>query len=156
MTTIRRTLLAAGVILTAALIHPTFASAQQGPPRDGGRGGMRGDRRGPPTVDEQVSRMTTDLTLTPTQVTQVQALVTAQHAMADSMQAKARASHDTDRKQMDAMRENMQKSLDAVLTPEQRTKHQAMMQSQRGRMGHGGPPRRGGDDDGRSNARDRR
>ena len=117
---------------------------------------MRGDRRGPPTVEEQVSRMMTELMLTPAQVTRVRALMTAQRAMVDSMHAKARASHDGDRRTMDAMRDNMQKSLDDVLTPEQRTKHQAMMQAHRGRMGHGGTPRRGGADHRRSDSRDRR
>jgi len=155
MTTIRRTLVAAGVILAAALVQPTFAAAQQGPPRDGGRGSMRGDRRGQPSVDQQVNRLTTNLSLTPAQVTQVRALITAQHAMTDSMQAKARASRDADRKQMDAMRENMQKSLDGLLTPEQRTKHQAMMQRRDGRKGSGGSPRRGGDDRRDDDSRDR-
>lgn len=151
MTTIRHTLVAAGVILSAAFLLPTFATAQHGPPprgggRDGGRGGMRDDRRGPPTVDEQVSHMTADLALTPAQVTRVRALVTAQHAMADSMHAKARASHDAERKQMDAMHDGMEKSLEGILTPEQRAKHQASMQSRRGRMGPGGPRRPGHDD----------
>jgi hypothetical protein len=75
--------------------------------------------------------------------------------MTDSMQAKARASRDVDRKQMDAMRENMQKSLDGLLTPEQRTKHQAMMQRRDGRKGSGGSPRRGGDDRRDDDSRDR-
>jgi Spy/CpxP family protein refolding chaperone len=127
-----RMLTAAGVALAAALLHVAPAHAQQSaPPAADRRAPAPGDRRGPPSIDERVQRMTADLALTTDQATRVRAALTAQQRTADSILARRTAQRDAERAAMETMRTNTQKSVSAILTPEQRTRHDAM----RARMG---------------------
>ncbi|MCC7052729.1 MAG: hypothetical protein IT355_05640 [Gemmatimonadaceae bacterium] len=136
-----RLLATAGVVLAATLVHAAPSHAQQGPPpaASARRAAPPADRRGPPTIDERVQRMTTDLGLTPDQATRVRGVLTAQQRTMDSILARRTAERDAERAAMEAMRTSTQKSVSAILTPEQRTKHDAM----RARMEGGGPRMRG-------------
>ena len=144
--TSRRMLGLAGLMIAVVVGGAVPAAAQGGPPPAGAdRRGPPPDRRGPPSVDEQVQRMTSDLALTPDQVTKVRAVLNTQRAQGDSLRARAHANHDAQRKEMEAMRTSTDKALDGILTSDQRTKHMAIM---RDHMRRGGPPR-GGRGDGR-------
>ncbi len=158
--TSRRFLATTGLLLATTLISAVPAFAQPGPPPAGAeRRGMGPEgRRGPPNVDERVQRMTTELALNPEQATRVRAALTAERRQADSILALRANRQDAERAAMLAMRSSTEKSVSAVLTAEQRTKHDAM-RARGGRDGRG-PGRRGGnrhqDGDDRRDRRSRR
>jgi Spy/CpxP family protein refolding chaperone len=142
--TSRRLLLTAGAMLAASFVSVAPAAAQQGPPPAGaGRQGAQAGpmRRGPMSVDDRVQRMTTQLGLTPDQATKVRAALVAEQRQADSILAARARARDAERSAMLAMRTGTEKSLSAILTPEQRTKHDAMRA--RGGRGGGGQVRGG-------------
>ena len=142
--TSRRFLATTGLFLATTLIIPAPAFAQPGPPPAGAerRGAGPDGRRGPPSVDERVQRMTAELALSPDQATKVRAALTAERRQADSILAARVNQQDAERAAMLAVRTNTQKSVSSVLTAEQRTKHDAM-RARGGRDGRG--PGRGGD-----------
>ncbi len=145
--TSRRFLTSTGLLLAATLITAVPAFAQPGPPPAGAerRGPAAGPdgRRGPPSVDERVQRMTADLGLSPDQATKVRAALTAERRQADSIMAARANRQDAERAAMMAVRTNTEKSVTSVLTAEQRTRHDAM-RARRGRDDDRGPGRRGG------------
>ena len=150
----RRTLLLACATLGATMLQATPVLAQQTtPPPSAERRGPGPDRRGPPTVDERVARMTTELGLTAEQATRVRATLTAEQRGNDSVLARRTAARDAERTAMFAMQTNTQKALAGILTPDQKIKHDAMRARQGGPrgMGHDGPA--GGHGDGRGEMR---
>ena len=130
----RRTFLLACAALGATMLQAAPVLAQQTtPPAAAERRDPGPDRRGPPTVDERVARMTTDLGLTADQATKVRATLTAEQRGMDSALARRTAAHDVERSAMFATHTNTQKALAGILTPDQKLRHDAM------RARHGGP-----------------
>jgi Spy/CpxP family protein refolding chaperone len=146
----------AAVLATNSLSAQATTPPAEGPPPAGMRhhGPMMGGPRGG-SVDERVQRMSGELNLTPEQTARVKALMTTEQRSADSIRAVRALQMETERKAMDARREAHEKALLAILTPEQKAKHEALMKQHDGRgprgRGTGGmPDRRGrGDSDGR-------
>jgi hypothetical protein len=141
--TSRRILALAGLMLTGSMIATLPAFAQQGPPPQAAdrRGPPPDGRRGPPTVDARVQRMTADLGLSAEQATKVRALLTAERRQADSLLADRARRQDAERAAMMSMRTSTEKSLSGILTSDQRLKHDAMRA--RGGEGRGGRDGRG-------------
>ena len=151
------TLTLAGTLMAIALISAAPASAQgvtppatgerMGPPPGGmdHHGPMMGRHPNPPSVDERVQRMSGELNLTTDQAARVKALLTAQQRSADSLRAVHAVQMQAEMKAMEARRAEHEKAMMAILTPEQRVKHEALMKMHRGPDGRGGPggPRRG-------------
>ena len=158
--TSRRTRGLVGLLLAGTCASAIPALAQQRPPAYGAdhRGPSHTDRRGPPSVDGRVQRMTTDLGLSVEQATKVRTLLTAERRQADSVLAQRARQQDAGREAMMAVHSGTEKSLAAIFTPEQRTRHDAM-RARGGPEGRGGRDGRGlgrGDDERRRSDRDGR
>jgi Spy/CpxP family protein refolding chaperone len=152
--TTHRLRLAAGLIFAGTCMSAVPALAQQGgPPPAGDRRGppAMDARRGPPSIDERVKRMTEDLGLSAEQATRVKAVLTSERQKADSILAQRARQQDAERDAMMAVHSSTEKALASILTPEQRTRHDAMRArggpGGRGPGGHDdrGPGRRGDD-----------
>ncbi len=151
------TLTLASALMAVAFIATAPVQAQAGGPppgaagpghmggrMEGHHGPMMGGRANPPSVDERVQRMSGELNLTPDQTVKVKALLTAEQRSADSIRAVRAVQWQAERKAMEARHAEHEKALLALLTPEQKTKHDALMKARggmgmmRGR-GHGAP-----------------
>ena len=155
-----RTLTIAGALMAVALVTAApAAQAQQGGPPPGGMGRrppMMDRRGGPPPIDEMLRRMTSELSLTPDQANKLKAVLTQERHVADSLHAVHAVQREAERTAAEARRANHEKAVLAILTPEQRTKHEALMKERRGRGGPDGrrpdgPPLRGRPGDSREN-----
>jgi len=110
----------------------------QGPPPGGrgGRGGMNPERR--------LEMMQKELSLTADQTTAIKAVFEDERTkMEAARSADASLSPEDRRAKMMAMRQEENTKIEAVLTPDQKTKYEAMMAKQRERMENrqgGGPP----------------
>ena len=132
---------------------PPATSERTGPP-PGGRGmGRRGPmfamRHNAPSVDERVARISGELNLNAEQTARVKALMTAEQRSADSLRAVRAVQMEAEHKAMEARHDANEKALLAILTPEQKTKRDALMKQHRGPDGRGrgpgGPMGRPGD-----------
>ncbi len=144
----RSTLLLACAALGATILQAAPVLAQSTtPPPAAERRGPGPDRRGPPSVDERVARMTTDLGLTADQASKVRAALTAEQRGMDSTLARRTAANDAERTAMLGTHSNTQKALTGILTPDQKLRHDAMRARQGGPRGmrHRGPAGRRGD-----------
>jgi Spy/CpxP family protein refolding chaperone len=83
-------------------------------------------------VDERVQRMSGELNLTPEQTAKVKALLTAEQRAMDSTRAVRAVQWAAERKAMEARHADHEKALMALLTPEQKTKHEALMKARGG------------------------
>lgn len=130
-----RTILIGCAVIGAALFHsaPVQAQTPTAPPAAERSGPAGPGRRGPPTIDERVARMSTELGLSAEQATRVRAALTAEQRSMDSVFARRTAARDAERTAMMATQTNTQKALAAILTADQKLKHDAM------RARHGGP-----------------
>jgi periplasmic protein CpxP/Spy len=90
-------------------------------------------------AEQQTARLTKELSLTPEQATKVKAILATKGAEMDSVRAKKMAGGDKKEMHADrnAAREKTDAELKAVLTPEQYTKFQAMMQERKDKHQHG-------------------
>lgn len=134
----KNTLTLTGALMAVALMSAASVQAQQaGPPPSPGRmghhGPMMAGRGNPPSVDERVQRMSGELNLTPDQTAKVKALLTGEQRAMDSTRAVRTVQWEAERKAMEARHADHEKALLALLTPEQKTKHEALMKA------HGGP-----------------
>lgn len=141
----RRTLLIACAALSAALFHSAPIRAQQTtPPAAAERRGPGPDRRGPPSIDERLARMTTDLALTADQAAKVRTVLTSERRGMDSVLARRTNARDAERAAMLATQTSTQKALTGILTPEQRLQHDAMRAREGGPRGRRERGRDGG------------
>ena len=102
------------------------------PPHEHGQGG----RRGP-----SIEMLTEKLSLTADQQTQIGALLKKQFAEAEALRNDPSLTQDQKRDKFRASREQGAKDIEALLTPDQVTKFQAMRKEMRGRGPRGdGPP----------------
>jgi Spy/CpxP family protein refolding chaperone len=145
-----KTLTLASAVLAAAFAAFAPLQAQQSAPQQGGpppgrmghHGPMMAGHWNPPSVDERVQRMSGELNLTPEQTARVKALMTAEQRSADSLRAVHAVQMEAEHKAMEARHTEHEKALLAILTPEQKTKREALMKE------HHGPGMRGRGPDG--------
>jgi protein CpxP len=104
---------------------PPAPAAQQGP-RGGGRGG------------NQVEMLTKRLDLTPDQVTQVKAIDDDQMKQSAAVRNDSSLEQDARRSKMMDIRKASQDKIRAVLTDDQKTKYDALLEEMRNRQGQRG------------------
>ena len=149
-----KTLSLASAVLAATLAAAPLTAQQTTAPQSGmpaggmgHHGPMMGGHMSPRSVDERVQRMSGELSLTPEQAARVKALLTAEQRSADSLLAVRAVQMAAERKAMDARHAEHEKAILAILTPEQKTKHEALMKEHQhrgpGMHGHRGPPNGG-------------
>ena len=136
--------LMAVALAAAAPLQAQAGAPPMGPGHMGHRGPMMAGRWNPPSVDERVQRMSGELNLTPDQTAKVKALMLSEQRVADSTRAVRAVQWEAERKGMEARRADHEKALLSLLTPEQKTKREALMKEHRGPgmmrgRGHGAP-----------------
>ena len=122
-------------VCTSASAMPLLAQdAPPSPPQvQGGPG-----RGGPEQQQRQLDRMTSQLGLTPDQVTQVRLIQADSHTKMMAMRDDTSMSQDDKRSKMMSMRQAEQSKIRGVLTDDQKTRYDAMLkQMQEGRGGYG-------------------
>jgi Spy/CpxP family protein refolding chaperone len=112
---------------------PPPSGQMQGPP-PGGRG-MMDPGRG-------ADRMKQELNLTDDQTAQVKAILEDGRTKMEALRSNSSLSQEDRRSQMMSIHEAQQEKIEALLTPDQKTKYQEMQAQMRGRRrgGQGGPP----------------
>jgi periplasmic protein CpxP/Spy len=119
--------------------------------QDGGSGqsapqqGEAGQPGGRPTanqmVDRQIEHLTTALTLTPDQVSQVRPILTTEATQMMALRQNTETAGPDKRDQMMQIRNTTQTKIRALLTSDQQTRYDALLaqqQQRRGRRGFGG------------------
>jgi len=110
--------------------------------RFGGRGTHR---RGPPTAERMVQRLTDELELTPDQAAQIKAIFEGQQAAFKEAMAQVQAAAEEVRPRMDALRARTDEKITALLTPQQRLRFEELQAEDSKRFGGRGGPGWGGD-----------
>lgn len=138
---VRSTVLACGlgiVAMGAAMAQdqappPPPSGQMQGPP--GGHGGMMDPGR-------RAEHMKHELGLSNDQTAQVKAILEDSHTKMEAVRSNSSASQEDRHSQMMTIHQAENDKIEALLTPDQKTKYQAMQQHMRDRMrgGPGGPP----------------
>lgn len=119
--------LVVALALGSLLVYTSTASAQTtntNPP-------ARRERRGPPTVEQRVDRMTTELKLTDEQKTKVTALFEEDAKKMRELRNDKNLTREDQREKFRAMRSESESKLKQILTPEQWEKHQQRMRPAR-------------------------
>ncbi len=123
-------------VCTSAFAVPMLA--QDAPPPQGQRGPGRG---GPEQQQRQLDMMTSQLSLTPDQVTQIKTIQADGRAKMMAMRDDTSTSQDDKRAKMMSMHQEEQGRIRGILTDDQKPKYDAMlkqMQERRGGGGYGG------------------
>ena len=113
---------------------PPAGTAMQGPPR-GGRGGMMDPGR-------RADMLKQNLSLTDDQTSQVKTILEDSRTKMEALRSNSSLSQDDRRSQMMSIRKAENDKVEAILTPDQKTKYAAMQAQMRDRMRGGAP---GGD-----------
>ena len=123
---------AAGVAFAQDQAPPPPPQGQMGPPPGGGpRGGMDPGRR--------AERMKHDLSLTDDQTSQVKTILEDSRSKMEAVRSNSSLAQDDRRSQMMSIRKAENEKIEALLTPDQKTKYAAMEQQMRDRMRNGPP-----------------
>jgi hypothetical protein len=126
----------AGVLLDRTVLHRRPPS--RGPRGGGGMMAMLAERPDPATRARErqriVGRITEELSLTPTQVAQVDRVFANREEQLDAIRVRIRP-------KLDSLRDAMRQSMDSVLTPEQRTKFAEIRRRMDARARDGRSPR---------------
>src|ERR1700761_5174287 len=123
---------AAGAAVAQDQAPPPPPQGQMGPPNGGGpRGGMDPGRR--------AERLKHELNLTDDQTSQVKAILEDSRTKMEALRSNSSLSQDDRRSQMMSIRKAESDKIQALLTPDQKTKYAAMEQQMRDRMRNGGP-----------------
>ena len=110
----------AGLLACSTLVNAQDTSTNtNNPPKKGGRRGM-------PTVEQRLDRMTTALTLTDDQKPKVKAVL---EATSKAMQGLSDLAPDERRTKTQSIREDETKKIKAILTPDQVEKYTQMQQN---------------------------
>ncbi len=131
-----------GALVTGLLFAAT-ASAQ--PPGGGQRQGREG---GPPAIldsagiVEMVSELASELSLTAEQETLLTVLHFEHFADAEALREQHEGDREAHREAMEALREDLHERVAAVLTDEQKTRYEELMEERAPRRGQRGPGRR--------------
>lgn len=126
-------ILVVAVALAAAVFLPNVNAAQdKAPPAEG--------RRGDPAQQERRGqRMAEELGLSADQKAQIKAINQSYRPQLDALRDDQALSREQRREKAKALNQEREAKVDAILTPEQRTKAQAMREKARERMKeHGG------------------
>jgi Spy/CpxP family protein refolding chaperone len=105
---------------------PPPGTAMQGPPPGGGRGMMDPSQR--------TSMLKQNLNLTDDQTSQVKAILEDSHTKMEGLRSNSSLSQDDRRSQMMSIRKAESDKIEALLTPDQKTKYAAMQAQMRDRM----------------------
>jgi protein CpxP len=113
---------------------PPAGTAMQGPPPGGGGRGMMMD------PGQRASMLKDRLGLSDAQTTQVKSILTDSQTKMQALRSNSSLSQDDRRSQMMSIRKDENDKIEGVLTPDQKTKYDAMQQQMRDRMrgGQGG------------------
>jgi periplasmic protein CpxP/Spy len=115
---------------------PPPAGQMQGPPPGGGRGGMM-------DPGKRADMLKQNLSLTDDQTSQVKTIFEDSRTKMEALRSNSSLSQDDRRSQMMSLRKAENDKIDAILTPDQKTKYAAYQQQMRDRMrggAPGGPP----------------
>lgn len=96
------------------------------------------------TPEERAKQMQTGLKLSDDQTSKITSILTMQNTKMDSIRTAANGDRDAMMQAMRPMREESNKKIMAILTPDQQTAYDKMMADQRARMQNGGgaPPQK--------------
>jgi Spy/CpxP family protein refolding chaperone len=122
--------LIAALALGGLMICSTMVTAQNAPAADANKGGGKGY-----SVDRQLDRMTTQLSLTDEQKPKVKAVLENQQTK--MREIRNESDQDARRTKMQDLRKDTQAKMKAILTDDQYKKYQEMSQ-RRGKKGQGG------------------
>ena len=126
---------AAGVAVAQDQAPPTPPAGQaQGPPPGGG--GPRGRMMDPGARADFLKQ---NLSLTDDQTSQVKTIFTDSQTKMEALRSNSSLSQDDRRSQMMSIRKDENDKVNALLTPDQKTKYAALQEQMRNRM-RGGPP----------------
>jgi Spy/CpxP family protein refolding chaperone len=105
----------------------------QGPPPGGGRGGMMMD------PGKRADMLKQNLGLSDDQTSQVKSIYQDGQTKMEALRSDSSLSQDDRRSQMMSLRKAESDKIEALLTPDQKTKYAALQQQMRGRMRNGPP-----------------
>ncbi len=133
------------LVLGGLMAFGSMATAQDNKPADGAPppggpppgGGRRG---GMPTVEQQMERLTTALTLTDEQKPKVKAVLEETNKKGQELRADTNLSQEDRRTKRQALMDEQNTKLKAILTTEQFDKYQKMPRGRGPGGGAGGPP----------------
>lgn len=123
----------AGAAVAQDQAPPSPPQGQMGPPPNGGpRGGMMDPGR-------RSERMKHELNLTDDQTAQVKTILEDGRTKMEALRSNSSLSQDDRRSQMMSIRKTENDKIEALLTPDQKTKFATMQQRMRDRMRNGPP-----------------
>jgi periplasmic protein CpxP/Spy len=127
---------AAGAAVAQDQAPPPPPQGQMGPPPGGPRGGMMDPGR-------RADMLKKNLNLTDDQTSQVKSIFEDSRTKMEALRSNSSLSQDDRRSQMMSLRKAENAKINALLTPDQKTKYAAMQEQMRDRMRNGppeGPP----------------
>jgi protein CpxP len=126
--------LAAGVSAPALLAQPPSDQPPGPPPA-----GERGERPGPGMRGDRLKQLAEALGLTEEQKTQLKPILAEEAAALKAIWEDKAIERDARREKVKAVRDSFAPKIDAILTPEQKAKHEELKKQMRGPGGPGGP-----------------
>jgi Spy/CpxP family protein refolding chaperone len=128
-------ILAMGSAMAQDQAPPPPPAGEMGPPAGGGPRGMMDPGR-------RADRMKHELNLTDDQTAQVKSILEDGRTKMEAIHSNSSLSRDDRRAQMMSIHKAQDDRIEALLTPDQKTKFEAMQEQMRERMrgGQGGPP----------------
>jgi protein CpxP len=130
--------LALGIAMSGFALAQNGGDQPQGPPpqqQDGMRGGPGGGRRGMPSPEERLKRMTADLNLTADQQTKIKGFMEAEKTKMDALRDDTSVEGDAKREKAMAIRKDTQASIRGVLTADQQAKFDKQQEEMKNRRG---------------------
>jgi Spy/CpxP family protein refolding chaperone len=119
------------LLLLAACLLAGAAFAQQNPPP---AGDQQGQRRGMPSVDDQLKNLTDRLSLTDDQQAKIKPILEDQRTQMQALMKDDSLSPDDRRAKGRSIRESTDTKIRGVLTDDQKKKYDALQQEMRDRM----------------------
>jgi periplasmic protein CpxP/Spy len=133
------------LLATSLLGAAAFAQQNPAPPPPSGGDQPQGQRRGMPSVDDQIKMMSDRLNLTPDQQTKIKPILEDQRTQAQALRKDESLSDDDRRNKMRTLRESTNSKVRDILTEDQKKQFDEMQQQMRdrGRQQPGGdnPPK---------------
>ena len=126
-------------LLVLGLCLTGFAqSDQQQPPQQGERG-MGPGHGGPPSPDQQLARMTKELNLTSDQQAKIKPILEDTDKQMQALRSDTSLSREDRFSKMQEIHKTSNTQISEILTADQKTKFESMMNRRRGPGGPGGP-----------------
>lgn len=143
MRSARKMMLRSAVLMCGlGLATAGAAAAQEQTPPPPAQGQMQGGRGMGMMMDPSArsERMKKELNLSDDQTSKVKSILEDGHSKMEALRSNSSVTGEDRRSQMMAIRKTENEKIEALLTPEQKAKFEAMQKRMRGRMGGGGPP----------------